>query len=46
MMSMKKQAMMWLEEEDVMLSAVAYFQIMKKEKPARKKKSIWMNNRL
>ena len=37
---------MLLEEEEFMLSAVAYFKIMKKEKPARKKKSIWMKSRL
>ena len=35
---------MSLEEEEVMLSAAAYLQIMKKEKPARKKKSIWMKS--
>ena len=46
MMSMKKQAIMLLEEEEAMLSAAAYFQIMKQEKPARKKKSIWMKSRL
>ena len=47
MVSMKKQlAIMLLEEEKVMLSAAAYFQIMKKEKPARKEKSIWMKSRL
>jgi hypothetical protein len=33
---------MLLEKEEVMLSAATYFPIMKKEKPARKKKSIWM----
>ena len=46
MMSMKKLAIMLLEEEEVMLLAAAYLQIMKKEKPARKKKSIWMKSRL
>ena len=44
MMSMKKQAIMLLEEEEVMLSAAAYLQIMKSEKPVRKKKSIWMKS--
>ena len=44
MVSMKKQAIMLLEEE-VMLSAAAYFQIMKKEKPARKKKSIYLDEK-
>ena len=45
MMSMKKQAIMLLEEE-AMLSAAAYLQlqIMMKEKPARKKKFIWMKS--
>ena len=46
MMSMKKQAIMLLEEEEAMLSAAAYLQlqIMKKKKPAREKKSIWMKS--
>ena len=46
MMLMKKQAIMLLEEEAAMLSAAAYLQlqIMKKEKPTRKKKSIWMKS--
>ena len=45
MLSMKKPAIMLLEEE-AMLSAAAYlqFEIMKKEKSARKKKSIWMKS--
>ena len=45
MMSMKKQVSMLLDEE-AMLSAATYlqWQIMKKEKPARKKKSIWMKS--
>ena len=49
---MKKQAIMLLEEEEAMLSTAAYLQlqIMKKEKPARKKKSIrkksWLQRRV